>query len=50
MLLAAARDVTHLGGHKGRGLGWCRIEIGATSVPGEPATWQALVEQVLCDD
>ena len=46
LLLAAACDLTHLGGHKARGLGKCRIDIGAVTLNGEPLDWPKLVEKL----
>jgi CRISPR/Cas system CSM-associated protein Csm3 (group 7 of RAMP superfamily) len=46
LLLASARDLTHLGGHKGRGLGRCRIDIGEVRLNGEALDWRKLVEKL----
>ena len=44
LLLAATRDLTHLGGHKGRGLGHCRLDIPALRVDGTDRDVASLLE------
>jgi CRISPR/Cas system CSM-associated protein Csm3 (group 7 of RAMP superfamily) len=46
LLLAAVRDLTHLGAHKGRGLGKCMISIGQVRQNDQTMDWQALVRQL----
>jgi CRISPR/Cas system CSM-associated protein Csm3 (group 7 of RAMP superfamily) len=50
LLMAAARDVGHLGGHKGRGLGRCEVSIDAIrlDLAGGPETpdWATLLEDL----
>jgi CRISPR/Cas system CSM-associated protein Csm3 (group 7 of RAMP superfamily) len=48
LLLAALRDLSHLGGHKGRGLGKCGVTIGAVTLDGKPRAWDKLVEALPC--
>ncbi len=47
LLLAATRDLTHLGGHKGRGLGRCAISIDHVRLNDQPAEWRGLLEKWL---
>jgi CRISPR/Cas system CSM-associated protein Csm3 (group 7 of RAMP superfamily) len=45
LLLAAMCDLTHLGGHKARGCGQCRVSIDEVYLNNEPVTdWQRLVK------
>jgi CRISPR/Cas system CSM-associated protein Csm3 (group 7 of RAMP superfamily) len=44
LLLAACAELTHLGGHKGRGLGHCRIETGAPELAGKALDRRKLLE------
>lgn len=44
LLLAATRDLTHLGGHKGRGLGHCRVEATAVRIDGAERDIDTLLE------
>lgn len=46
LLIAAMRDMTHLGGHKGRGLGACSCAIGAITLGAAAIEWQALLEEL----
>lgn len=48
LLLAALRELTHLGGHKGRGLGKCQVEIAAVSLDGALREWAELVRGLPC--
>lgn len=48
LLLAALRDLSHLGGHKGRGLGKCVAEIRAVSLNNAPREWTELVRGLPC--
>jgi CRISPR/Cas system CSM-associated protein Csm3 (group 7 of RAMP superfamily) len=44
LLLAATRDLTHLGGHKGRGLGHCSVDVVAVRVDGADQDVAVLLE------
>jgi len=48
LLLAALRELGHLGGHKGRGLGKCSATIDAISLGDMPRTWAELVAGLPC--
>lgn len=43
LLLLALRALTHLGGHKGRGLGKCHLDIMALTLNGQPRDWRELI-------
>ncbi len=47
LLLAATRDLTHLGGHKGRGLGRCEISIDHVRLNNQPTEWRTVLEEWL---
>jgi CRISPR/Cas system CSM-associated protein Csm3 (group 7 of RAMP superfamily) len=44
LLLAASRELTHLGGHKGRGLGYCRLHVSEVFVDGSVREVAELLE------
>jgi len=44
LLLAATRDMTHLGGHKGRGLGRCQVDVAVARVDGAERDVDSLLE------
>lgn len=48
LLIAAARALTHLGGHKGRGLGACHIAIpdDGLRLGDHAVSWRALLEEL----
>lgn len=45
-LVCAIRDMTHLGGHKGRGLGKCDITIETVTIGAEEIGWRTLVGEL----
>lgn len=47
LLCAAVRDLTHLGGYKGRGLGLCQMSIGGLRLGAETLDWRTVMEQQL---
>lgn len=46
LLLVALRDLTHLGGHKGRGLGRCQVTLDVVKLDETAHPWQSLVEEL----
>lgn len=48
LLLAALRDLSHLGGHKGRGLGKCHATIGSVTLGDTSREWDDLIGRLPC--
>jgi CRISPR/Cas system CSM-associated protein Csm3 (group 7 of RAMP superfamily) len=48
LLLAALRELSHLGGHKGRGMGKCNATISAVTLGDAPREWADLVGRLPC--
>lgn len=48
LLLAALRELSHLGGHKGRGLGKCAALIHQVQLDGQEYEWAALIGALPC--